>query len=650
MITNDSIHKVITHTDIVEVIGHFINLKKRGANYIGNCPFHNEKTPSFNVNPSKNIFKCFGCGKGGDAVTFLEEHEKFSFVEAIKWLADFYKIEIDESAPSQEYLAQQQIEESLRIVNDFAAKYFHNNLLHTEEGQNIGLSYFRERGFSNATIEKFLLGYSFEQWDAFTIHAAANGYEKPLLEKAGLIKVKPDRIYDSYRGRVIFPIFSNTGKILGFGARILKKNDKAPKYVNSPENELYVKNRVLYGLYQSRKAINEKQECFLVEGYTDVISLHQAGVENVVASSGTSLTTGQLKLIGNLTRNLTILYDGDAAGIKAALRGLDMALEENFIVKLVLLPEGEDPDSFVQSKGAATFEAYIQEHKVDIIDFMMEQGLKEAHNDPFKKSAVVNEIAAVVAKIDKSKNLALQLHYIKEASTKLGIEEEAFIGLVNNFIREKVKKTAKDNIPKPAAPSPFPEEPIFDEYGQIVVPDPPAAAVNHFQKSHKEEWQLIKMLIEHGNKMYEDGKTVAAHFFEEIDLSIFEDGMAHDIAMIYYNYWQDNSAFPPLSYFTNYPMKSIKEKVVDLIQVEHTPSENWQLKYKIELPDTEANYLDDVKSSFAYFKLKLLQKYLLENLEELKNCKDPSKIEQLVRTNLLLKNEEKHLMGLVLIR
>jgi DNA primase (EC 2.7.7.-) len=234
MITNDSIQKVLTHADIVEVIGHFMQLKKRGSNYIGNCPFHNEKTPSFNVNPAKNIFKCFGCGKGGDSVTFLEEHEKFSFVEAIRWLADFYKIELEESAPSEAYVAHQQVEESLRIINDFAAQYFKNNLLHTEEGQNIGLSYFRERGFSNATIEKFMLGYSLEQWDAFLVSALAKGFDKNLLEKAGLIKVRPDRVYDSYRGRVIFPIFSNTGKILGFGARILKKDGEGPEICKQP--------------------------------------------------------------------------------------------------------------------------------------------------------------------------------------------------------------------------------------------------------------------------------------------------------------------------------------------------------------------------------------------------------------------------------
>lgn len=643
MISNESIQKVLNHTDIVDVIGHFISIKKRGANYIANCPFHNEKTPSFNINPAKGIFKCFGCGKGGDAVAFIEEHEKFSFVEAIRWLAEFYHIELDETAPSESYVAQQQVEESLRIINDFAANYFHDILLKNEEGRNIGGSYFAERGFTKDTIEKFKLGYSLDQWDAFIKAATAKGFSQELMEKAGLIKVKPERTFDNYRGRVIFPIFANTGKVLGFGARILKKNDKAPKYVNSPENELYVKNRVLYGLYQSRKAINDKQECYLVEGYTDVISLHQAGIENVVASSGTSLTTGQLKLIGHLTRNLTILYDGDAAGIKAALRGLDMALEENFIVKLVLLPEGEDPDSYVLQNGSSAFEQYVQEHKKDVIDFMMDLGLKEARNDPFKKSALVNEIAESISKIDRTKNPTLQLHYIKEASQRLQLEEDAFVGIVNNFIREKVKQQQKGEATRPATPREYEEQPD-------VLSSSESESLNLFQKDYKEEWQLIKMLIEYGFRPYEESPSVADYFFENIDITSFENALAHDIAMAYYQYWSDKQEHPPLQFFVNHPMKSIKEKVVDLVHVEHLPSENWEKKYNIELPRMEDLYESDVRSSFAYFKLKLLKRFLQENLDQLKSCADPAEAEKLVRTNILLKQQEKELMNIVIVR
>ncbi|MDT4842940.1 DNA primase [compost metagenome] len=363
----------------------------------------------------------------------------------------------------------------------------------------------------------------------------------------------------------------------------------------------------------------------------------------MVASSGTSLTTGQLKLIGHLTRNLTILYDGDAAGIKAALRGLDMALEENFIVKLVLLPEGEDPDSYVQQNGSSAFEQYVQEHKKDVIDFMMDLGLKEARNDPFKKSALVNEIAESISKIDRTKNPTLQLHYIKEASQRLQLEEDAFVGIVNNFIREKVKQQQKGEATRPATPREYEEQPD-------VLSSSESESLNLFQKDYKEEWQLIKMLIEYGFRPYEESPSVADYFFENIDITSFENALAHDIAMAYYQYWSDKQEHPPLQFFVNHPMKSIKEKVVDLVHVEHLPSENWEKKYNIELPRTEDLYESDVRSSFAYFKLKLLKRFLQENLDQLKSCADPAEAEKLVRTNILLKQQEKELMNIVIVR
>src|ERR1035437_4040809 len=360
MISPASVQEVMNRADIVDVIGQLVRLKKRGTNYIANCPFHNEKTPSFNVSPSKGIYKCFGCGKAGNVVTFVQEHEKLTYPEAMRWLADYYKITLEETERSPEQQQHQLAEEALRILNEYAVGYFHETLLNTEEGQLIGMSYFKQRGFRKDIIERFRLGYDPEHGDTF-YHAAINkGYKADMLERAGLVKNRNGMYHDVYRARVIFPIQSMTGRILGFGARILKSNEKAPKYINTPENELYIKSKVLYGMYQSRQAISKQDECLLVEGYTDVISLHQGGVENVVASSGTSLTEDQLRLIGQLTKNLTILYDGDPAGIKAALRGLDMALSQSFNVQLVLLPEGEDPDSFVQKSGAAKFHEYIK--------------------------------------------------------------------------------------------------------------------------------------------------------------------------------------------------------------------------------------------------------------------------------------------------
>jgi len=322
MISQNSIQEILGRIDIVDIVGGFVKLKKRGANYLGLCPFHNEKTPSFTVSPSKEIYKCFGCGRSGNSISFIMEHEKYSYVEALKWLANKYGIEIEESFTTDEQRQQVQSADSLFIINGFAQQFFSRQLWETEEGQDIGLSYLKERGFREDVIKKFQLGYSPEQRDAFTREAIAKQYNAELLLKTGLIINRNDQFMDNYRGRVIFPIHNHSGKVLGFGARILKKNDKAPKYINTPENEIYVKSKILYGSYFARQSIDKADECLLVEGYTDVVSLHQAGIENVVASGGTSLTTDQLRLIKKYTNNLTIVYDGDAAGVKAALRGL----------------------------------------------------------------------------------------------------------------------------------------------------------------------------------------------------------------------------------------------------------------------------------------------------------------------------------------
>ena len=345
MISQDSIQQILSRIDIVEIVGSFVKLKKRGTNYLGLCPFHNEKTPSFTVSPAKEIYKCFGCGRSGNSISFLMEAEKYSYVEALRWLAAKYNVEIEETETSPEYKQQQQVADSLYIINNFAQQYFTHALINTEEGQDIALSYLKERGFREEIINKFQLGYNPEARDGFTKAALAAQYNLEYLQKTGLVNVRDGNTYDNYRGRIIFPIHNQSGKVLGFGARLIKNNDKAPKYINSPENEIYVKSKILYGSYFARQAIDKADECLLVEGYTDVVSLHQACIENVVASGGTSLTPDQLRLIKKYTNNLTIIYDGDSAGIKAALRGLDLALEESLNVKLVLIPDNEDPDS-----------------------------------------------------------------------------------------------------------------------------------------------------------------------------------------------------------------------------------------------------------------------------------------------------------------
>ena len=355
MISQNTIQQILSRIDIVDIIGGFVKLKKRGTNFLGLCPFHNEKTPSFTVSPSKEIYKCFGCGRSGNTISFLMEHEKYSYVESLRWLANKYGVEVEETYTSDEERLQLHIAESLYIINGFAQQFFSKMLFDTEEGTDIGLSYLKERGFREDIIKKFQLGYSPEQKDALTKEALAKQFNPDLLLKAGLVVFRNEQPVDNYRGRIIFPVHNHSGKVLGFGARILKSNDKAPKYINTPENEIYVKSKILYGSYFARQAIDKADECLLVEGYTDVISLHQAGIENVVASGGTSLTQDQLRLIKKYSKNLVIVYDGDPAGVKAALRGLDMALEEGLNVQLVLIPDKEDPDSYVNKSGVAAF-------------------------------------------------------------------------------------------------------------------------------------------------------------------------------------------------------------------------------------------------------------------------------------------------------
>ena len=537
MIAPKSVQEVIERADVVEIVGQFVRLKKRGSNWLGNCPFHHEKTPSFSVSASKGIYKCFGCGKGGNSVTFIQEHEKLTFPETIRWLANYYRIELEETVQSDEQLQVRREEESLRILNEWATDLFHQQLLDSEEGQAAGLSYLKQRGLRRVTMERFRLGYAMEDSDSFYRQALQQQYKEDILLKSGLVKESSGRHYDAYRGRVIFPIQNMTGRVLGFGARLLKKNDKAPKYINTPENELYIKSKVLYGLYQARQAIAKENECFLVEGYLDVISLSQAGVENVVASSGTSLTEDQLRSIGQLTRHLTILYDGDAAGIKAALRGMDMALAQSFDVQVALLPEGEDPDSYIQKNGYSGFLAYVQENKEDVIGFRLKVGLKEAGDDAVKRSKLTNEIADSISKIDKAEDFSLQHDFIKKASNRLGVDQGGLTNLVNKFIRDRLEQERrlkfqeKDRLPPP------PDAANTEQAGQ---PPPPAMA-GPVTVAEQQEWQLIKMLLMHGSKPYnEEYANVATAIYQHADPELLEQPLAKELYLDYFDIYTPN--------------------------------------------------------------------------------------------------------------
>ncbi|MEY4382422.1 MAG: hypothetical protein RJA92_1802, partial [Bacteroidota bacterium] len=444
MISPNTIQQITSRIDIIDIVGEFVKLKKRGTNYLGNCPFHNEKSPSFTVSPVKEIYKCFGCGKSGNSITFLMEHEKYSYVEALRWLAARYNIEIEETETSPEQKILVQTSDSLYAINHFAQKFFSTQLLDSEEGKNIALSYLQERGFRKEIIEKFQIGYNPDSRTALTEALIANQFNPTLLPKTGLVSNRNgDELVDNYRGRIIFPIHGNTGKVIGFGARVIGKSDRGPKYINTPENEVYSKSKILYGSYFARMAIDKADECLLVEGYTDVVSLHQAGIENVVASGGTSLTTEQLRLIKKYTQNLTIIYDGDSAGVKAALRGLDMALEEGLNVRLVLIPDNEDPDSYVNKVGTTAFNEFVATSKKDFIIFQLEVMLQEAGSDVSKKSAVVNQVAETLSKINKAEDFTKQQDYIRKCSSLLRIDETGLTNLVNKFKRDILVKQEK---------------------------------------------------------------------------------------------------------------------------------------------------------------------------------------------------------------
>lgn len=453
MIDQATIDRILEAADIVNVVSEFVTLRKRGVNYVGLCPFHDDKSPSFYVSPAKNICKCFACGAGGTPVHFIMNHEQLSYYEALRFLAKKYNIEIQERELTEQEKQARNERESMLIVNNWAANYFQQNLHEQAEGRSVGMRYFAERGLREEMIRKFQLGYSLDQRDALFRSATAAGYKPSYLEKTGLvIRYDNGRVNDRFRGRVIFPVHTLSGKVVAFGGRILKKDEKAAKYVNSPESEIYHKGNELYGLYFAKQAIVKKDRCFLVEGYMDVIGMHQVGIENVVASSGTALTGGQIRLIHRFTGNITVLYDGDAAGIKAALRGIDMLIEEGMKVKVVLLPDGEDPDSFAR-RGASAFDTYIQEHETDFIRFKMQLVLQDAANDPIKRTALISDILRTIALIPD--NIARAV-YLRECSETMAIDEQILLNEVNK-LRQQKKQQGGYSSPTPR-PLPTPTD------------------------------------------------------------------------------------------------------------------------------------------------------------------------------------------------
>lgn len=610
MISEQTKQQITSRIDIIDVIGEFVKLKKRGTNYLGLCPFHGEKSPSFTVSPVKEIYKCFGCGKSGNTITFLMEHEKYSYVEALKWLAHRYNVEIEETQRTTEQVQQQQVSESLHAINTFAQKFFTEQLFHSEEGQMIAGSYLKERGFREEVLQKFQIGYNPSAKDALTAALLQNQFNKDLLPKTGLVAFRNEELVDNYRGRIIFPIHNNTGKIIGFGARVIGKADKAPKYINTPENEVYSKSKILYGSYFARQAIDKAKECLLVEGYTDVVSLHQAGIENVVASGGTSLTIDQLRLIKKYTNNLTIIYDGDAAGIKAALRGLDLAVEEGLDVKLVLIPDGEDPDSYVNKVGATAFNAFIAASKKDFILFQLEVLLKEAGNDINKKSGIVNQIAETLSKISRAEDFTRQQDYIKQCASLLKIDEAGFTNLVNKFKRDKIAKEEK-KLPFEEADfihqdSMQPNRDI-DE-GQLLL-----------QQDDQVEKNVVRVLYEYGLKPYDETRTIAAYIFEELENYPIENSTYEKLIDLYKDAY-NKGLEPTTKTMLYHDDASIRELLINISMFPFELSNRWDeilpnmniVNKDVSIPDTEM--------SLNYFKLRKIKKMFEQNQRDMETA------------------------------
>ena len=637
---------MLSRIDIIDVVGEFVKLKRRGANHLGLCPFHNEKSPSFTVSQSKEIYKCFGCGRSGNTISFLMDHEKYTYVESIRWLASRYNVELEETAASPEYQQQQQVVESLYILNNYGKDYFTRQLFETENGRDIAMSYLKERGFNEEIIRKFQLGYAPDERDIFAQTALKAQYSQELLTKSGLVAIRDGRPVDNYRGRIIFPIHNQSGKVIGFGARIIGKNDKAPKYINTPENELYLKSKILYGSFFARHAIDRSNECLLVEGYTDVISLHQAGIENAVASGGTSLTIDQLRLIKKYTPNLTIIYDGDAAGVKAALRGLDLALEEGLNVKLVLIPDKEDPDSFVHKVGADAFRSFIESNKKDVILFQLEVSLQEVGQDSQKKSALVNQIAESISKLNKAEDFTRQQDYIQRSSAFLKIDELGLTALVNKHIRERIAKEEKRTAREEPRTSPQQEDhtPEASETFLLV----------HGDEQH--ERTTVRALLEFGMKTWDDSLTVAEHMFQEID----ENGISEmidnkDLLLIIdaYRKLYEDGAEPGIKHFLYHENPKISGLAVSIMDTTHEISPRWKEFYEGPLPTREELYMNEVESSLNYLKLRKIKHMIIENQKDLEKHSGDDEMMVLLHTHQHLKQLEIDLtraIGTVIIK
>lgn len=622
MIKPDTIQSIVEASRVEEVIGDFVSLKKRGANYLGLCPFHNEKTPSFSVSPSKGIYKCFGCGKAGNSVKFIMEHEHYSYPEALKWLAKKYNIEVEEEQMTDEMQQEFDERESMFALNSFVSKYFNNNLFENSEGKSVGLSYLKERGFLESTIKKFEIGYAIDSWNDYSAHAKKNGYKKDIIVKTGLGIEKDDRLIDRFRGRVMFPIHNLTGKVIGFGGRILSFTKTAAKYLNSPESEIYIKSKVLYGIYFARTAIVKQDNCYLVEGYTDVISMHQNGIENVVASSGTSLTVDQIKLIKRFTPNITILFDGDPAGLKASFRGIDLILAQGMNVKIVLFPEGEDPDSFARSHRTGEITEYITSQAKDFITFKTNLLLEETKGDPNARTKLIKEIVQTISHIPDGIGRTV---FIQECSTIMNVPEQTLMNQLNKLLRDSYRnKTSSYDI------SDIPVEETKTNRGEQLRFDP--------LELKPLEDEVLKLMLNFGQSNFIlefDPETSGEEEEEELNVIDFVlDELNND--SIEFTSETNNKIFKELQKlnsgaeynqqaFINNSDAEISNAVINLITDQYELSQNWE-KNKIFVKSGADLLKDYVMSTVLSLKSKHLARRLRKITEDMKSTSEDAEL------------------------
>ena len=617
MIDRSTIERILETAKIEEVVSDFVALRKRGVNFIGLCPFHDEKTPSFTVSPAKNICKCFGCGKGGTPVHFIMEHEQLSYPDALRWLAKKYHIEIKEREMSDEERAMESLRESLFVINQYAHKYFIDNLHGTEEGKAIGLQYFLHRGINEETIRKFGLGYSLEKRDALSRKAAADGYNPAYLDKTGLCFTTDDgRQLDRFWGRVMFPVHTVSGKVVAFGGRLLNSNPKAGKYINSPESEIYHKSNHLYGIYFAKQAIIQKDCCIMVEGYLDVISLHQSGIKNVVASSGTSLTIEQIRLVHRFTNNMLLLYDGDKAGIKASLRGIDMLLREGLNIKVALLPDGEDPDSYAQSHSTEEVETFLRENQVDFITFKTNLLLDEAGSDPIKRAALIGDIVKSIAAIP---NDILRSEYTKQCSEMLQSKEQVLVSEIAKIRRQSAEEQYKQQT-REAKSTPTEEEeqssasPFFEEDNTIYNKE---RAIIQFILRHGEKQLLVPENAESDTPAFTETVISNIHysivgdgiqFSHPLYKKIFEEAATHG----------EEQGFVAEKHFLAHPDAEISRLTAELCNDRYMLSKAFAENTNEERNETAVLFEQATRLVISY-KQSLVDEMLKETMRQLKN-------------------------------